>query len=120
MGRRLRYPVGLAHFVRAADGPPGMVWIPGGEFAMGAVTSGHGKSEMPMPSNDAEPIHPVYVDGFWMDKTVVTNEQFEAFVKATGYVTIAEKAPTQEEFPTAPARIWSQGLWSSRPRPEVP
>ena len=92
----------VAHFVRAADGPPGMVWIPGGEFAMGAVTNGHGKAEMPMPSNDAEPIHPVFVDGFWMDKTVVTNEQFEAFVKATGYVTIAEKTPTQEEFPTAP------------------
>ena len=56
-----------------------------------------------MPSNDAEPIHRVRVDGFWMDKTTVTNEQFEKFVKATGYVTIAERTPTKEEFPTAPA-----------------
>ena len=83
--------------------PEGMVWIPGGEFEMGAVVNGHGSSEMPMASNDAEPIHRVRVDGFWMDKTVVTNEQFAKFVEATGYVTVAERAPTKEEFPTAPA-----------------
>src|SRR6266498_2884611 len=83
--------------------PEGMVWIPGGEFSMGASTSGHGTEEMPMASNDSEPVHRVYVDGFWMDATPVTNEQFEKFVKATGYVTIAERTPTKEEFPTAPA-----------------
>jgi formylglycine-generating enzyme required for sulfatase activity len=83
--------------------PEGMAWIPGGEFSMGAVTNGHGSGEMPMPSNDAEPIHRVSVDGFWMDKTTVTNEEFEKFVKATGYVTVAERTPTKEEFPTAPA-----------------
>jgi formylglycine-generating enzyme len=38
-----------------------------------------------------------------MDATDVTNEQFAAFVKATGYVTIAERAPTRAEFPDAPA-----------------
>ena len=37
-----------------------------------------------------------------MDKTEVTNEQFEAFVKATGYVTLAEIKPTHEEYPDAP------------------
>ena len=37
-----------------------------------------------------------------MDATAVTNAQFEKFVKATGYVTIAERTPTKEEFPTAP------------------
>jgi len=83
--------------------PDGMVWIPGGEFSMGAVVNGHGSCEMPMPSNDAEPIHRVRVDGFWMDKTAVTNEQFEKFAKATGYITIAERTPTKEEFPDAPA-----------------
>jgi formylglycine-generating enzyme required for sulfatase activity len=83
--------------------PEGMVWIPGGEFSMGAVMNGHGSSEMPMASNDAEPIHRVFVDGFWMDTTTVTNEQFEKFVRETGYVTTAERAPTKEEFPTAPA-----------------
>jgi formylglycine-generating enzyme required for sulfatase activity len=53
-----------------------MVWIPGGEFWMGA-------EEFP----DAQPWHRVLVDGFWMDKTEVTNDQFAKFVKATRYVT---------------------------------
>ncbi len=56
----------------------------------------------PDAMHDARPIHRVYVDGFWMDRTEVTNEQFAMFAEATGYVTIAERAPTQEEFPTAP------------------
>lgn len=51
---------------------------------------------------DARPIHRVYVDGFWMDKTDVTNEQFAKFVKATGYVTVAERKPRAEDFPGAP------------------
>src|SRR5438046_10029574 len=71
-----------------APAPEGMVWIPGGEFSMGASTNGHGTDEMPMASNDAGPVHRVRVDGFWMDTTAVTNEQFEKFVRATGYVTI--------------------------------
>ena len=84
---------------KPADAPDGMVWINGGEFSMGAAVSGHGSHEMPMASNDAEPIHRVRVDGFWMDKTTVTNEQFAKFVQATEYVTIAERTPTKEEFP---------------------
>ena len=52
--------------------------------------------------NDAQPIHRVYVDGFWMDKTDVTNEEFARFAAATGYVTIAERTPTKEEYPNAP------------------
>jgi formylglycine-generating enzyme required for sulfatase activity len=84
------------------NGPSGMVWIPAGEFTMGAATNGHGSGEMPMASNDAEPLHRVRVDGFWIDKTVVTNADFEKFVAATGYVTIAERAPSKEEYPTAP------------------
>lgn len=82
--------------------PDGMVWIPGGEFSMGAAIAGSGSGEMPMSSNDAGPVHRARVDGFWMDTTAVTNEQFEQFVKATGYITFAERAPTKEEFPTAP------------------
>src|SRR5262249_23212132 len=82
--------------------PKGMVWVPGGEFSMGAIMAGQGDGEMPMASNDAGPVHRVRVDGFWMDATPVTNEQFEKFVKATAYITIAERTPTKEEFPTAP------------------
>jgi sulfatase modifying factor 1 len=71
--------------------PEGMVWITGGEFSMGA-------EEFP----DAQPWHRVSVDGFWMDKTEVTNDQFAKFVKTTKYVTLAEKAPRAEDFPGAP------------------
>jgi formylglycine-generating enzyme required for sulfatase activity len=44
----------------------------------------------------------VEVDGFWMDAAPVTNEQFEKFVKATGYVTVAERTPRAEDYPGAP------------------
>ena len=82
--------------------PEGMVWIPGGEFSMGSDDSGEAICSISGVTRDAQPIHRVYVDGFWMDKTEVTNEQFERFVNGTGYKTIAEVAPTKEEFPTAP------------------
>src|SRR5438477_11335540 len=82
--------------------PEGMVWIAGGEFSMGAAVGGEGSHAMPMASNDSQPARRVYVDAFWMDATPVTNAQFERFVKATNYVTIAERTPTKEEFPTAP------------------
>ncbi len=82
--------------------PAGMVWIPGGEFSMGSddptASLCGGKDSMP----DARPIHRVQIDGFWMDKTEVTNAQFEAFVKATGHVTVAEQAPKAEDFPGVP------------------
>ena len=82
---------------RAAEDPPGMVWIPGGTFRMGCADCG-------MP--DAAPIHPVAVDGFWIDATPVTNAQFDAFVKATGYVTIAERTPDAKDFPgVAPDKL---------------
>jgi len=54
-------------------------------------------------TRDSQPVHRTYVDGFWMDKTEVTNRQFAAFARATGYITIAERIPTVEEFPGAPA-----------------
>jgi len=52
---------------------------------------------------DSRPVHRVYVDGFWMDKTEVTNAQFTAFVKATAYVTVAERTPRAQDFPGAPS-----------------
>jgi formylglycine-generating enzyme required for sulfatase activity len=72
-----------------------MVWVPGGTFAMGATKDAS-------TAHDTTPIHRVTVDGFWMDKTEVTNAQFEKFVKATGYVTVAEQTPKAEDFPGAP------------------
>jgi len=79
-----------------------MVWIPGGEFSMGSTVESESLCGLPGVTRDALPVHRVYVDGFWMDKTELTNEEFEKFIKATGYITVAERVPTQEEFPGAP------------------
>jgi formylglycine-generating enzyme len=86
--------------------PPGMVWVPGGEFSMGAEDP-RGRPHGGMQGmEDARPIHRVYVDGFWMDKTDVTNAEFARFVAATGYVTVAERAPRAADFPgVAPADL---------------
>lgn len=76
--------LGLHFFAKPKD----MVWIPGGEFMMGSVSQFANQNE--------RPAHLVRIDGFWMDQTDVTNAQFAKFVKATGYVTTAEKKPDWE------------------------
>ena len=81
--------------------PEGMVWVPGGEFSMGTNDPRGLMCGGPDPMPDARPIHRVFVDGFWMDKTEVTNAQFAKFVAETGYLTIAEKTPTLAEIPGA-------------------
>lgn len=74
----------------AAAPPPGMRWIPAGEFIMGSADPG-------APANE-RPAHRVRVDGFWIDEHEVTNAQFAAFVAATGYVTTAERPVDWEEL----------------------
>ena len=69
-------------------GPESMVWIPGGDFLMG--------SDHQLARPNERPTHRVRVKGFWMDRTHVTNAQFAAFVKATGYLTTAERKPDWE------------------------
>jgi len=98
--------------------PPGMVWIPGGKFSMGtddptAMICG-GPDTMP----DARPIHRVYMDGFWMDATEITNQEFERFIQATSYVTVAERKPKQEDFPDAPAENLEPGSVVFKPAAE--
>ena len=73
--------------------PADMVWIPGGTFWMGCEAC-----DMP----DALPVHQVSVEGFWMDPTPVTNAEFERFVNATGFVTVAERQPDPKDFPGVP------------------
>ncbi len=93
-----------------AHPPPGMVWIPGGTFRMGEPTSSGPQICQPSMAGmttmnnfaDARPVHPVKVDGFFMDRTLVTNAQFAKFVEATGYVTVAEKKPDPALFPGVP------------------
>lgn len=85
-----------------SEAPHGMVWIPGGEFSMGAA-SAPGMNDVGMQAtHDSRPIHRVRVDGFWMDATEVTNARFSEFVKATGYVTVSERKPRAEDFPGVP------------------
>ncbi len=79
-----------------------MVWIPGGEFSMGAQDPPDHDDVGMKATLDSRPIHRVYVDGFYMDKTDVTNAQFAAFVAATHYITLAERKPRAEDFPGAP------------------
>ena len=68
-----------------------MVWIPGGVFRMG--------SDEHYP--EEAPAHRVKVDGFWIDRTPITNRQFRKFVRETGYVTFAEVAPDPKDYPGA-------------------
>lgn len=75
------------------------IWIEGGTFTMGS------DSHYP----EEAPAHPVKVDGFWIDVTPVTNRQFGAFVEATGYVTVAEKAPDPKDYPGAKPEMMRAG-----------
>jgi len=75
---------------RHGNPPKGMVLIPGGAFLMGSTD--------PKTSREERPAHLVEVDPFYIDATEVTNREFARFVKETGYITIAEKAPTMEEI----------------------
>src|SRR5262245_37671889 len=78
---------------RAGEAAPrdDMVWIAGGTFSMGSEA--HYAEE--------RPVHRVKVDGFWIDRTPVTNREFRRFVDATGYVTFAEIAPDPKDYPGA-------------------
>ncbi|MET0599077.1 MAG: formylglycine-generating enzyme family protein [Mesorhizobium sp.] len=69
----------------------GMVWVPGGTFLMG--------SDRHYP--EEAPAHRVTVGGFWMDRFTVTNAEFEAFVAATGHVTLAERPADPADYPGA-------------------
>jgi formylglycine-generating enzyme required for sulfatase activity len=68
-----------------------MVRVPGGTFAMG--------SERHYP--EEAPVREISVDGFWMDAHLVTNLEFLRFVKASGHVTWAERAPDATQYPDA-------------------
>jgi formylglycine-generating enzyme required for sulfatase activity len=73
----------------------GMIWIPGGTFTMG--------SDAHYP--EEAPAHRARVEGFWMDRHTVTNREFEWFVMATGYVTLAERPASPEDYPGALAEL---------------
>lgn len=70
-----------------------LIALAGGEFVMG--------SDRHYPGE--QPVHRVWVDGFAISATAVTNRQFATFVDATGYVTVAERPLDSSQFPGAPA-----------------
>ena len=105
----------------SGDPPPGMVWVPGGEYSMGCVDPRGLPFGGTDPMNDARPVHRVRVAGFWMDAHEVTNDQFAAFVKATGYVTVAERPPRAEDFPgAAPENLVAGSIVFTPPAEQVP
>lgn len=72
--------------------PEGMVWVEGKTFTFGAKPDDAYAMQKEMPS------HRVTVDGFFIDITEVTNKQFKAFIAATNYITVAERAIDWEEM----------------------
>lgn len=76
----------------------GMVRVPGGTFRMGSegrFNTPYGPKMFP----EETPIRTVTVGAFWIDEAEVTNDQFTAFVEATGYITFAERMGTPDDFP---------------------
>ena len=86
-----------------------MVFIPGGTFRMG---SDHHYPE-------EAPSHRVAVDGFWIDRTPVTNRQFKEFVNATGHVTDAEIVPDPKDYPGALPHMLYAGSLVFSPPPRI-
>jgi formylglycine-generating enzyme required for sulfatase activity len=88
-----------------------MQWIPGGAFLMGSTFSGY---------HEESPPHTVTVDGFWMDEHPVTIAEFRRFVKATDYVTVAERPLDPAYYPNAePALLVPGSLVFHRTRGPV-
>lgn len=72
--------------------PADMVWVEKKRYLQGA------KVNDPYAMNREKPSHHVTVDGFYIDATEVTNKQFEAFVNATNYITVAERPIDWEDL----------------------
>ena len=72
--------------------PDGMVWVEGKSYTKGA------KQNDDYAMMREKPSHEVYIDGFYIDVTEVTNNQFQKFVNETGYLTIAEREIDWDEM----------------------
>ncbi len=107
-------PSALGHEVPVFPVPPNtndMVWIGGGTFWMGSDGD----------NPDERPAHAVILSGFWIDQREVTNQEFEQFIRATGYVTVAERKPNPKEIPGGPtANLMPGSVVFSPPPGDVP
>jgi formylglycine-generating enzyme len=77
----------------------GMNWVVGGTFHMGSAAF----------YPEEAPVHPVELDGFWVDRHPVTVREFRAFVEATGYVTVAERPLDPAAYPDADPELLVSG-----------
>lgn len=68
-----------------APDPAGMSLIPAGDYAIGY------EGPLAHPEDGEGPVRHVTVRAFRMDRHCVTNQEFAAFVAATGYVTDSER-----------------------------
>lgn len=69
---------------------------------------------------DAMPLHKVRVNAFYIDKTEVSNAEFQEFVKATGYVTTAERPLNPKDYPGVdPALLVPGSLVFNSPKKPV-
>lgn len=75
----------------------GMVFVPAGEFIMGASPDLQGEMLALCQScnrdsiRDQAPQRSVYLDAFWIDQTEVTIAQFQKFVQEENHITAAER-----------------------------
>lgn len=68
-------PTPIETMVRFKDGKI-MVYIPAGEFLMGSVETDR------RADDDEKPLHSIYLDAFWIDKTEITNSQYHLCLDA--------------------------------------
>ena len=87
--------------------PAGMTWVPGGIYWRGSDAKPHA---------DSRPWHLVEVDGFWMDVTTVTNEQFEKFVRRPVTSLLRNRRRGQKTSPARRRKNWWPARSSSRRR----
>jgi formylglycine-generating enzyme required for sulfatase activity len=76
-----------------------MVLVPGGSFGMGSTAF----------YPEESPVRQATVGDLWVDAQPVTNAAFSRFVRATGYVTVAERAPSHGDFPEAEPELLVPG-----------
>jgi formylglycine-generating enzyme required for sulfatase activity len=99
--RHLMRPQAASGPAAARTDPPAtnMAWIPGGTFWMGSADF----------YPEEGPVHRVAVEGFWMDRHLVTVTEYRRFVTATGYVTVAERRPEAADYPDAEPELLVPG-----------
>lgn len=84
-----------------------MVLVPGGPFRMGSTDF----------YPEECPVRTAEVSDLWVDEHPVTNAAFRRFVRETGHVTVAERAPDATDFPDADVDLLVPGSQVFVPTP---